>query len=188
MHIIWIADCPSQISLSSKEFFLIIRLPTECLPVSGPLTRWCASTLCAALLWSSRAGSWFGAYIQTWFAGFVTWVPLPSRTQNGPLQGNRLETIWCMLNSITRPAHSERLQGDSLCWRSRPLDYDDWLLKFIISHTFVLTHQIQARQTETITFVPIVTMLRWPKYGSSQILSSMYRQSPIFSLVTKKIL
>ena len=32
-----------------------------CVPVSGPLTRWCASTLGAALLCSSRVGSWFGA-------------------------------------------------------------------------------------------------------------------------------
>ena len=44
--------------------FFVICLSPEFLPVSGPLTRWCASTLGVALLCSSRAGSWFGAYIQ----------------------------------------------------------------------------------------------------------------------------
>ena len=38
--------------------------PSEFLPVSGPLTRLCASTLGAALLCSFRAGSCFRAYIQ----------------------------------------------------------------------------------------------------------------------------
>ena len=44
--------------------FFIIRLPPESLPVSGSLTWWCASTLGAALLCSSRAGSWFWAISQ----------------------------------------------------------------------------------------------------------------------------
>ena len=38
-------------------FNFLIRLPPEFLPVSGPTERWCASTLGAALLCSSRAGS-----------------------------------------------------------------------------------------------------------------------------------
>ena len=44
-------------------FLFLICLTPEFLPASGPLTRWCASTLGAALLCSSRAGSWLGAYI-----------------------------------------------------------------------------------------------------------------------------
>ena len=55
-------------------FFLIIRLSPDFLPVS---VLWCAFTLGAALLCGSRAGSWFGAYIQIWVEGFVDWVPLP---------------------------------------------------------------------------------------------------------------
>ena len=41
------------------ELFLIIRFPLEFLPVPGPLTWWCASTLSTALLCSSRAGAWY---------------------------------------------------------------------------------------------------------------------------------
>ena len=37
-------------------FFIIICLPLEFLPVSGWLTRWCASTLGTALLCSTRVG------------------------------------------------------------------------------------------------------------------------------------
>ena len=40
--------------------FLIICLPTEFIPVLGPLTQLCASTLGAALLCSTRAGSVLG--------------------------------------------------------------------------------------------------------------------------------
>ena len=36
-----------------ETFFYCVRLPLEFLPVSGPLTRWCASTLSTALLCSS---------------------------------------------------------------------------------------------------------------------------------------
>ena len=38
-------------------------------------TRWCASTC-----WSPAIHFrlWFGAYIQTWVEGFVSWVPLPN--------------------------------------------------------------------------------------------------------------
>ena len=43
-------------------YFFIIRLPPEFLPVSGLLTWWCDSTLGAALLCSSKAGSWFRAW------------------------------------------------------------------------------------------------------------------------------
>ena len=45
--------------------FCFFRLPPEFLPVSGQTERWCASALGTALLFSSRAGSWFGACIQT---------------------------------------------------------------------------------------------------------------------------
>ena len=38
--------------------YFFIRLPPEFLPVLGPLTRRCASTLGAALLCSSRVGSY----------------------------------------------------------------------------------------------------------------------------------
>ena len=41
----------------------IVCLSPEFLPVSGPLTWWCASTFGAALLCSSRVGSCFGACI-----------------------------------------------------------------------------------------------------------------------------
>ena len=41
-------------------FILIVCLPLEFLPVLGLLTWWCASTLGAALLWSSRVGSDLG--------------------------------------------------------------------------------------------------------------------------------
>ena len=51
---------PSQSQLN--HFF--IHLPLEFLPVSGPLMQWCASTLGTALLCSSRAGIWFGAYVR----------------------------------------------------------------------------------------------------------------------------
>ena len=50
-------------------FIIIIRLPPEFLPASGPTERWCASTLGAALLISSRVGSDFGACIQNGFEG-----------------------------------------------------------------------------------------------------------------------
>ena len=59
---------------SRKKNFL---LPLEFLPVSRLLTQWCASLLGTALLWSSRAGSCFGAHIQAWVEGFINWVPLP---------------------------------------------------------------------------------------------------------------
>ena len=52
--------------------FFYIHLFPEFLLASGPLTWWCASTLGAALLCSSRVGSWFGAYIQTCVEGFIT--------------------------------------------------------------------------------------------------------------------
>ena len=58
-------------SMWPNEFFLIIRLPPEFLPVSGPLTWWFASTLGTALLCSSRAGSWFRAYCQV-----ARWITL----------------------------------------------------------------------------------------------------------------
>ena len=41
---------------------IFICLPLEFLPVSEPLIWWCASTLGAALLYSSRASSWFRLY------------------------------------------------------------------------------------------------------------------------------
>ena len=56
-----------QIKHLKKILLLFIRLPPEFLPVSGPLTPWCTSTLGAALLCSSRASSWFRAYV--WFMG-----------------------------------------------------------------------------------------------------------------------
>ena len=52
------------VTLICQVFF--VCFPPEFLPVSGPLTQWCASTLGATLLCSSWDGSWFGAYIQTW--------------------------------------------------------------------------------------------------------------------------
>ena len=52
-----------------SDFF--IRLPPEFLPVVGPLTWWCASTLGAALLCSSRAGSVFDL---SCFCTFDLWV------------------------------------------------------------------------------------------------------------------
>ena len=58
--------------------FFIIRLPSEFLPMSGALTRLCASTLGPARLCSSRAGSWFGAWITYKLfltpSGIRTWV------------------------------------------------------------------------------------------------------------------
>ena len=48
----------------------LICLPPEFLPVSGPLTWWCASTLGAALLCSSRAGIDLGL-IYPWNQGFI---------------------------------------------------------------------------------------------------------------------
>ena len=57
--------------------FFIICLSPEFLPVLGPLTRWCASTLGAALLCSSRAGSDLGL-VSRWVEGFANWFPLPS--------------------------------------------------------------------------------------------------------------
>ena len=42
------------------DFFIIIRLPPEFLSVSGMTEQWCASTLGASLLCSSRAGSDLG--------------------------------------------------------------------------------------------------------------------------------
>ena len=44
----------------SHFFYFFIRLPPEFFPVSGLTERWCASTLGAALLCSSRAGSDLG--------------------------------------------------------------------------------------------------------------------------------
>ena len=58
-------------SISMTREFFFIHLPPEFIPVSGQLTWWCASTLGAALLCSSRAGSWFGAYIQIWVEGSI---------------------------------------------------------------------------------------------------------------------
>ena len=46
------------------KLLFFVRLPSQLVPVSGPLTRWCASTFGAGLLWSSRVGSWFGANIK----------------------------------------------------------------------------------------------------------------------------
>ena len=56
--------------------FFFIHLPPEFLPVLGPLTRWCASTLGAALLSSSWVGSDLGL-VSRWVEGFVDLVPLP---------------------------------------------------------------------------------------------------------------
>ena len=67
-------------SLKAHNFFLFfICLHPEFLPVPGPLTRWCASTLGAALLCISRTGSWFGTYIiivlelyrRKWQGGYI---------------------------------------------------------------------------------------------------------------------
>ena len=49
--------------------FLIVRLPLEFLPVSGPLTQWFASTLGATLLCSSRVGSWFFFEVECFLFG-----------------------------------------------------------------------------------------------------------------------
>ena len=51
-------DMKSEVEKKVKQFF--ICLPQEFLPVLGSLTRQCASTLGAALLCSSRAGSDLG--------------------------------------------------------------------------------------------------------------------------------
>ena len=48
---------PKKSYLIFKFEFFIICIPPEFIPVLGPLTLWCASTLGAALLCSSRADS-----------------------------------------------------------------------------------------------------------------------------------
>ena len=68
-------------------FFLIIRLPPEFLPASGPTERWCASTLGAALLCSSRAGSDLGLVSR------LVWGLCQVGTLCGPWRGNSLVKV-----------------------------------------------------------------------------------------------
>ena len=76
-----------------KELFFFIRLPPEFLPMLGLLTRWCASTLGAALVCSSKAGSDFGACIQmSWGLCQLGSTPQVG-TRCGPRRGNSLGLI-----------------------------------------------------------------------------------------------
>ena len=52
----------------------LICLPPEFLPVVGLLTQWCASTLGAALLCSSRARLLIRGLYPDWVEGFINWV------------------------------------------------------------------------------------------------------------------
>ena len=54
--------------MSSLPDYFFIRLPLDILPVLELLTRWCASTLCTALLCSTRVGSDLGL-VSKWVEG-----------------------------------------------------------------------------------------------------------------------
>ena len=104
----WVIQIGSHIqSLKEKLmhptfWMFFICLSSEFLPVSGPLTRWCALTLGAALLCSSRTGSWFGACIQI---GIYPWnqvLPMPymlSTKLYSPtlLKGLHTTYVWFMV-------------------------------------------------------------------------------------------
>ena len=76
VYFFWVNQdiCVVKRPIKYHVFFVFVCLPPEFLPVAGLLTRWCASTLGAALLCNSRVGSWLGAYIQTWGWGLCQLV------------------------------------------------------------------------------------------------------------------
>ena len=108
------------------KYFFIVCLPLELLPVSRPLTWWCTSTLGAAMLCSFWAGSWFGAYIQTWGWGLCQ---LSSSSQGLLVVGFIHEytgrnTVYICIPFLYRDLNLgpwPRL--DFRFWFSRPLDY-----------------------------------------------------------------
>ena len=75
--------------------YFFIRLSPEFLPVSVPLTRWCASTLGPALLCICRAGSWFRTYFYFWAIVIV----IPSRDSNLDLR----HSLYLNLRQRLRP-------------------------------------------------------------------------------------
>ena len=84
-------------------FCFFISLPPEFLPVVGPLTRWCATLLGAALLCSSRAGSRFGANIQTWLRALSIgfFFPVIYWTWHNHQYRLRFEDVYLELNAFT---------------------------------------------------------------------------------------
>ena len=76
----WSTNCvilkASWLVRKQKTTFFI-RLPPEFLPASGPTERWCASTLGAALLISSRVSSDLGLVSRFIHALYVVGTPVP---------------------------------------------------------------------------------------------------------------
>ena len=73
------------------QLFLIFRLPPEFLPVSGPSTRWCAFTLAATLLYSSRAGAYVWNQIRRIYSSPFRQGRI--RTRDHPLGWERADAL-----------------------------------------------------------------------------------------------
>ena len=108
------------------------------------ITQWCASTLGAALLCKSRAGSDLGL-VSRWVEGFVNWVPLPrlgpavdcdgvTALQLLDLWWQYRSEIFMIINSWTGTrtyrASSECLLEFDKC--SIPLSHHGWIFVWLI--------------------------------------------------------
>ena len=112
--------------LRSRSFYwnviiFFIRLPPEFLPASGPDDWWCASTLGAALLCSSRVGSWFGAYIQIGLRALSIGFVLP-----------RAKGLW-IRSALRQPRFNLNAQNGKWKWiRSDRFNPDlRWWLEYV---------------------------------------------------------
>ena len=133
------------------NILFIIPLPPEFLPVLGLLTRWCASTLGAALLCSSRADSDLGLISKwgCWLCQFGSSSHFGTRF--GPWQGNSISDYgWLIQYSFGRGTTIIKPSSWVLFFSytlylitiALPPSHHGWLSQKFICTDFVVIYQI----------------------------------------------